>query len=757
MPEYDFKSLNSQDFELLVRDLLNAELAKSGSIQYYSSFTAGKDRGIDLLDSDSHGQEYNCIVQVKHYINTPYSTLLNHLVKTTSTHRSEIEKIKKLVPNRLIIATSKSLTLANREEIVDKMRPYVRSIRDVIDQQELNRLIGLHPEIEANHTKLWFSSRVVLERILHNDTYHRSKQLINAIQRKMRLFVPVQSLGNLINNIKKNRLLILTGAPGNGKTTIAEILLYQLLSEHNARAYWIDKSVIEIESQLNEDDNPQIFYFDDFLGHTKAEIESLKSEEKSLLYFVNEIKRLPNKYLILTTRTSILNEAIGASERLRRAGIIDKKYEVEVDSFTIDQKLKMIRNHLDVNEVSEQYSENLTEGNNLETIAMHRNFSPRLIEFVTTENNYQRVRPKDYFSFVVTQLNHPQEVWLHAYSEQLDDYDRFLLQTLYSFGGAISIPLLQESFEQRVQFEIAENHIPRKYDAFDKHFRKLMDSFLTIKIYQEENKIYFINPSLEDFLNHHLKENTTECVRIANGAKYVEQIISKFRPNGQGVITITLGTYFLRKIQSTCLDCAIPMKPEQKEAYISLYNGIITWLFFRNSAGAETASKYIKAIKWNNLAGHKFIHLLDFLHSAHNETLFIAPITNNFDEIIRKLLVYCTDLLHFQDIRNLFGEYGMNYNNFLEKQENAQTIFESIHSFFENEIDETVADLKGHALTVGEVDDAKEFLVQRISSSLDIFDVVDMPDLSPFDAENWDHICYENMIEAEMFSNNSRD
>ncbi len=310
MPDYDFKSLNGQDFEHLVRDLLNAELRAKESSVFFSSFAAGRDREVDLLDSISAPPTYNCIVQVKHYANTSYSTLLSHLTQPSTSRKSELDKIHQLHPHRLIVATSLNLTLANKEEIFRRMQPYVRGLEDIIDQQELNRLLGLHVTVEENHPKLWFCSASMLQRIMHNHISQRSAQLVEDIQRKMRLFVPVNSLSRLLGKLKDFQVLVLRGEPGCGKTTIAEFLVYRLLSEENAKAYWIDRSIDEIEKLLTEDNEPQIFYFDDFLGHTRTEIDFLRTKEKGLLHFIHRIQRMTNKYLVMTTRTLLLNEAV---------------------------------------------------------------------------------------------------------------------------------------------------------------------------------------------------------------------------------------------------------------------------------------------------------------------------------------------------------------------------------------------------------------------------------------------------------------
>ncbi len=69
MPSYDFRSLSPIDFEGLVRDLLQEELALT-----LESFKPGKDLGIDFrftIDKDN-----TLVVQCKHYVESGFDALL---------------------------------------------------------------------------------------------------------------------------------------------------------------------------------------------------------------------------------------------------------------------------------------------------------------------------------------------------------------------------------------------------------------------------------------------------------------------------------------------------------------------------------------------------------------------------------------------------------------------------------------------------------------------------------------------------------
>jgi hypothetical protein len=93
MSRYDFKSLSSQDFEELTRDLLQAEWNVP-----LESFRTGRDRGIDLRYA--RVDLGTTIVQCKHFVGSGLRKLISHLRST------EKPKIQALCPNRYVLVTS---------------------------------------------------------------------------------------------------------------------------------------------------------------------------------------------------------------------------------------------------------------------------------------------------------------------------------------------------------------------------------------------------------------------------------------------------------------------------------------------------------------------------------------------------------------------------------------------------------------------------------------------------------------------------
>lgn len=83
IPRYDFKSLSGQDFEELIRDLLQAEWKIT-----LESFRSGRDGGIDLRYAPAN--DGATIIQCKHYATSGFAKLLANL------RDSELPKIRRL-------------------------------------------------------------------------------------------------------------------------------------------------------------------------------------------------------------------------------------------------------------------------------------------------------------------------------------------------------------------------------------------------------------------------------------------------------------------------------------------------------------------------------------------------------------------------------------------------------------------------------------------------------------------------------------
>ncbi|HCR4038969.1 TPA: restriction endonuclease, partial [Morganella morganii] len=245
MTNYDFRALNNEEFERLAIDLLSKR-----ENMLIERFKSGKDGGID-------GRFYHfgeVIIQVKHYVKTGYSGLLSKLKS------EEVAKVENLKPNRYIFITSVGLSPANKKEIYDLFNPYIRKNNDIIGPEYLNDLLTLYPEIERNHYKLWLSSTNFLISLLNNATIQNSNFLIEDARKESYKFIKTKQLKKALEILDKNKVVIITGLPGVGKTTLAkQVMLMHCNSDYEV--YYIEGSISEVDS-LYFKEKKQFFYFD---------------------------------------------------------------------------------------------------------------------------------------------------------------------------------------------------------------------------------------------------------------------------------------------------------------------------------------------------------------------------------------------------------------------------------------------------------------------------------------------------------------
>jgi len=228
MADYDFTAcLSPLDFELLSKDLLEAELEVK-----LENFSEGRDGGIDLRYAPINGsgggvfnlanlcvqqKSPELIVQCKRY--SGFSDLKSKL-KT-----KELAKIQKLNPARYILTTSVSLSPQQSEEIKTLLAPFVLSTGDIYGRERLNSLLANHPEIERRHIKMWATSAGVLESIINANTHLVSSEEVERTLASAKIYVRNKSFDEALGILNKDRVCIISGLPGIGKTTLARMLL----------------------------------------------------------------------------------------------------------------------------------------------------------------------------------------------------------------------------------------------------------------------------------------------------------------------------------------------------------------------------------------------------------------------------------------------------------------------------------------------------------------------------------------------------
>ncbi len=491
---YDFSQLDDKEFEILSVELLSIVFGKR-----IERFKPGKDAGVDgrfFADTDKE-----VILQIKHYLRSGYNKLISSIKK-------EIIKIRELEPDKYIFVTSLPLSRNNKKEIKKICYPLIKRDDDIFGQEDLNDLISRNPKIEEKYFKLWICSTTVFNRILNNAIAGRSQFEIEQIRKKALKYVRTRSHDDALKVLDKNNVLIISGEPGIGKTTLAQNLCLQYVTK-DYEFLDIQESLSEAES-VYEKGKKQIFYFDDFLGSNYFEaIENKK--DSHIVKFMERVENDKTKKFVLTSRTNILNSGtlystVFTDNRIRR-----NEFLLTIKVIGDLEKARILYNHIWHSKLNEEFIDELYRDKRYRDIVKHKNFNPRLIEFITDVDRVP-AKASEYWAYILETLTNPRDIWNNCFKYQSNAFVRNLVILTVFNGGQIPEKDLRRSFYEIIDIEELRNGSNTEKD-FESVVQLATKSFLNRhKTSNNESYYSLFNPSITDFILSEYSKNTNKVI-----------------------------------------------------------------------------------------------------------------------------------------------------------------------------------------------------------------------------------------------------
>ena len=520
---YSFASLSPADFEDLARDLIGAELGVR-----FEAFGPGPDGGADgrhskidenILRMAERGG--SIVLQAKHYRLSDFKALEREMKR----ERGSIDALK---PARYLLATSRPLTPPNKDALATIIGPSLTSLSDIYGPEDLNALLRKFPEIEKAHVKLWLTGAGVLERVLHASTHNFTAATKDEIENKIRVYAENPSFGAGRDILEGHKVLIVSGPPGVGKTTLAEMLSYAYMREgwELVAIRSLEEGFAKLASAV-----PQVFFFDDFLGRVALDARTLSLQDSELGRFIARVRRSPNARFILTTRAYIYEEARRLSETLGDSRLNVSRYVLDVGIYTRRIKARILYNHLFVAGVPGGHIRSLVEGDNLREIIDHKNYNPRIVEWMTDDIRIADTPSSEYATKFIELLNNPEGLWDTAFRTHIPRKCQNLLIALYfcsEYGPELEDA--RDAFELVHPILCKKFNIPSGPKDFEEALKTLEGSFVVIA----RDQVSFINPSVRDYLSSYLTDKALliSLAAAAPTCRWSEQLVTQFEKIG---------------------------------------------------------------------------------------------------------------------------------------------------------------------------------------------------------------------------------
>ena len=532
--KFNLDILSPSDFERLSRDIISRKLGLE-----FKVFSDGKDGGVDLRN-----YENGIICQCKHYKN--YSNLNANLKKELL----KLQKIKDLKKYYLIL--SMKLTPENENEIIELFKDYKLSSEQIISYNEIEQFLEDEKNIDIlrKNTKLWLTSYQIIELFSQRYIDFSNSILRNNINECIKYFVETETFRKCYEKINNDRILIISGLPGVGKTVNTNMLVAKLMANFNFKLKTIVSSDYHklIESFVNDD--LELIILDDFLG--QSSLEKSEDEINEIISIINYVKNNSKKYLILNSRLSVLSDAKLVNEKFSR--ILDmldsNNYIINMSDVTRLEKAEILFNLHYYNNVPQEYFNELKKKGwfkyRYESIIDDKNYNTRIIEYCALNYKRDGISSNKYYDYIKNNLENSRQVWKKQFEKFTSEEVSYLQLMLSISTSNVPTEILKECYENVIR--------NRKYDSekinFNNITEKMSNSLIIQSIDNKKSVINVINPSINDFIISTLKDNTVELERMIDDCIYIEQFINLINLNPSLLNNVKINILDLKSINN---------------------------------------------------------------------------------------------------------------------------------------------------------------------------------------------------------------
>ncbi|MEC0329595.1 ATP-binding protein [Paenibacillus macerans] len=498
MPNYDFHALlEPLEFEKLVCDIV--QVREGLFVEMYKE---GRDSGID---GSYINHDKRTIIQAKRYKQD-----FKQLYK--SFKNIELPKVRKLKPDRYILGVSITFQPDEKEQIKELFEGFITSTNDILSERDINRLLEVpnYQWVELAHHKLWLPSINVLEKFLrrsiHSSLYKESDEELKEALKASNTFAPTRIYREALQRWSQNHVIVISGEPGVGKTTIAYLLALAYLQPDDLDGFIWANSIKDVYSML-EDDKKQVIILDDFWGSIFHNESTRRNDENRLNKLIQRIVAFGgNKRLILTTREYVLRQGLQKQPMLQKT-LEQYALICTVEEYSNVEKASILFQHLYASNLKYEYVTYLFQ--NCSQIINHENYNPRVLALYLNKAPNKEATPEDYFIDLCDYFDNPGAFWEDIFLE-LSQEAQIVAMLLLISSTPMYLKDMEHCYARYIDTRINRMGIKKLSDSISELEKTMIKSFYNDE--EDEVLLKFSMPSVQDFLYSYIKEHTDQFV-----------------------------------------------------------------------------------------------------------------------------------------------------------------------------------------------------------------------------------------------------
>ncbi|MET7574471.1 hypothetical protein ABZT04_39235 [Streptomyces sp. NPDC005492] len=502
-PDYDFKELSPYGFEVLTRDLLSRNEDIS-----YSTYAIGRDGGIDLRARTRSGVR---IAQCKH---TP-DAKIGRLIAYAKKEKEKLLSLGSPIRHYSFITTAELSPL-----LEDRLLTTLAGVAEEVEVHGrgwLNSILSRHSDLERRHFKLWLRSSMAIHEMLRGGVFLRGESRVRRIQRNYLRFVHHDACDRAEEALESTGIAVISGSPGAGKTATAEYLLLQWW--HRGYRVIVDPRTVDSWWEWLEDDVPTIFFFDDAWGQTQLHDHRASHYDRDFAEFLASIvekctdsrsEKSREKVAVITTRSLVLHDLLRTSDSANLIFENISESVVRVERLPSEVRARILFNHINAAIDDQKIRAELAAGNWWDSVSLHANYSPRIVELVTARRGFTSGR--QVVDALKEALNDPHQIWQRSFIA-LSTFEQFLLSVLaVSDSRGVDRDQIVRRLKTHPVTEL-KNAIGR-----------LVGSWIDRSFVAKVELLNVTDPSQRDFLVNHLSREPLACLDVIRNSATIEDL-----------------------------------------------------------------------------------------------------------------------------------------------------------------------------------------------------------------------------------------